>query len=166
MTKTPGDLNHKLTIKNVQLTPRSIEDRWNRPESARPARAHTIVGGLFTATAGARQGRAQGGRPGEKGENSREVGSNREGLIPLDCVPYPATSARASPLSSSRPRGVSLPPPPPAQPLFPLYYNRRRWTRKCAGAKGALFFSARNREPVGIIWLLHARTHAHILRRT
>jgi len=103
-TKTSGDLNHKLTIKNVQLTPRSIGDRWNRLESAL-ARPHPLS--LPSASrsgrtivfspqrgAGLRKGRKGGGRPvGEKGENSREVGSNREGLIPLDCVPCPATPA-------------------------------------------------------------------------
>lgn len=75
---------------------------------------HTIVGRLFTATE-REEGKA-GGLEAEKGENSREVGSNREGLIPLDCVPCPATSA-SSPRS---PFALSVSHPPlPRGYLFP-----------------------------------------------
>lgn len=90
--KDPGDLNHKLTIKNVQLTPRSIEDRWNRLDPAH----HRWPSFYRNETRGGGGGRGRRTtRGGEKGETSREVGSNREGLIPLDCVPCPATPAHS-----------------------------------------------------------------------
>lgn len=60
-------------------------------ESARP---RTPSSAVFSPQRNAKWGH-EAGSEGEKGENSREVGSNREGLIPLDCVPCPATSARS-----------------------------------------------------------------------
>lgn len=52
-------------------------------------------------------------------ESSREVGSNREGLIPLDCVPCPATSV----LRPLHPHVSS----PRLQPTtFPFCYSKRR----------------------------------------
>lgn len=55
-------------------------------------------------------------------ESSREVGSNREGLIPLDCVPCPATSV----LRPLHPHVSS----PRLPTTFPFCYSKRR-TNPC-----------------------------------
>lgn len=148
--KDPGDLNHKLTIKNVQLTPRSVEDRWNRLD---PAHHRRLSFHRNEARAAGIRGR--GGLEGEKAENSRELGSNREGLIPLDCAPCLATSAYSPPTPFSvLPVSLSL---RYLIATFPPLLQPTTDTQECARLKRLFFPSARNHE-CG----LYARMYVHM----
>lgn len=122
-------------------------------ESARPRTPSLAV---FSPQRNARWGH-EAGSEGAKGENSREVGSNREGLIPLDCVPCPATSAHSPPTPFSTFPFRFLRYPVATFPPFITIDDDR--LRKCARVKG-LFFFLGERSRVGAIWPTHPRTHA------
>lgn len=131
--KDSGDLNHKLTIKNVQLTLRSIEDRWNRLESARP---RTLSSGVFSPQRSARRKRS--GVGSGKGRKLARSCKQSRRFNPARLRSLPGNLGRLPSLSF---RPFSFAPSTTPRPPFPLYYDRRgRQIRKCVEAKGVLFF--------------------------
>lgn len=154
--KDSSDLNHKLTIKNVQLTPRSIEDRWNRLESARP---RTLSSAVFSPQRSARRekrsglGSGKGRKLARSWKQSRRFNPARLRSLPGNLGPHPSLSFRP----------FSFAPSTTPRPPFPLYYNRERQTRKCAEAKGALFFSF-EKSRARRFYMSYARTNTRICK--
>lgn len=91
--KDPGDLNHKLTIKNVQLTPRSIGDRWNRLDPAHHRRLSFHRNEARRGDKGGRIGRRKGRKLARSWKQSRRFNPARLRSLPgnLGLLPPPPT---------------------------------------------------------------------------
>lgn len=150
-----------MTIKNVQLTPRSIEDRWNRLESARP-RAHTIVGRLFTATsrrAAGRGRRVQGGGDLAEGKGrklarswkqSRRFNPARLRSLPGNLGPLPSRVPLVHTVSPS---------PPPRSHFSPFITTDDDGHVSVRGLKGRFFLREKSR--ARRYYMASSRTHGH-----